>query len=355
MTATLPEGNTAQGVFVGGLGRNRHPRMPPRLGGERMSRVPPGGQSPRPPVWEGEGKTHNFFPHKVHPIQIAYAHGLVLGDVSLVKDRRIPRLWRAQVSTTHPALERAFVEGFLPLSIDGRIRKYPVRGGATPYKWNIYAWISAEIAEILAVKGPRATLLYAESKDLLAAFTAGLFDSDGGLSLAIVRRKRMNYRPRFEPRVAIYNADKELLEALRRSWLKYGIRLRLGKDRSPQLKRPWKGKLVVYELATASYPMIVRFLLTILPYMKHWEKITKAKITIKHIVSTIPWKPQPIASLRDKIDSLIRLQVHEYIKQAEQAYKDKKAYIITRNGVIEKKVKKPKRKEDPSPSLYLIL
>ncbi len=285
-------------------------------------------------------------------MQIAYAHGLVLGDVTLIKDKRIPNLWRAQVSTTHPALERAFIEGFLPLSIDGKIRKYPVRGGATPYKWNIYAWMSAEIANILAIKGPRAVVLYGESKDLLAAFTAGLFDSDGGVTLSITRRKRMNYKPRFEPRVAIYNSDRALLEELRKLWFRYGIKLRVRKDRSPQLNRPWKGKLIVYELASASYSTIVNFLSTILPYMKHWEKITKAKITINHIMSTIPWKSQPIAHLRDKISLLIKEQVQEYIRQAEQAYKNRKAYIITRSGIVERNIKRPKRKKNSSPSLY---
>ena len=353
MAATLPGGNAAP-ITMGVWGETAIPTSPIG-GGEAVSRVLLGGKSPGSPSWEGEETTTSFL-RKDEMVRIAYAHGMVLGDVTLIKDRRGYDLWRAQVSTTHPALEKAFVEGFLPLSTDGMVRKYPVRGAATPYRWNIYAWIEPSIARILAVRGAGAVDFYSGSKELLAAFTAGLFDTDGGLTLTIVRRKRMKYKPRFEPRVSVYNSDKEMLRVLRDSWLRYGIKLMLRKDRDPQLKRPWKGKLVVYELATASYSVIVEFLETILPYMKHWEKIVKAKITVKHITSMTPWKPEPIASLRDKINALIRQQVQESIKQAGEAYKNMKAYIITRNRVIERTVKRPMRNpSSPPPTFSYIL
>ena len=347
MAATLPEGNAAPTHQEGAWGETATPESP-TTGAENMSRIPLGGQSPKPP---GEGE------HQVFSTQTAYAHGQTLGDATLIKARR---QWRVTLSTTHPALEKAFAQAFLPLSLDGKIRKYPVQGGATPYKWILWTTIKPETAKTLAIKGKQAIQLYANNKQLLAALTAGLIDTDGTIALSIVKRKRLKYKPRFEPKVAIYSSDKEMLEALRLSWNKYGIILRLRKGRSPQLKRPWKGKLVVYELATYSYPMIIRFLTTILPYMKHWEKIIKAKITIHHIIRNIkqPWNPHPIEQIRSKLEQWIKQQVQEYIKQAQQAYQNKKAYIITPNGVIEKEVKRPMRKEsssNPLPFFHLII
>ena len=345
MAATLPGGNAAP-TCQEAWDETATPESP-KQGAENMSsRNPLGGQSPKP-LGEGE--------YKVFSTQIAYAHGQILGDVTLVK---AGRQWRVSLSTTHPALEKAFTQAFLPLSIDYKIRRYPVQGGATPYKWILWATIKPEIAEPLAIKSRQAIQLYADNKQLLAALTAGLIDTDGTIILHIARRKRLKYKPRFEPEVAIINTDKALLEELRKAWLKYGIKLNIRID-----KRPEKSKLkerkqqrTSWRLNTAAFPTMQQLLQIILPYMKHWEKIAKTKLTLAYIQGKIPQNPQLIQQIRDKLEQTIKQQVQEYIKQAQQAYQNKKTYIITPNKIIEKEVKHPTRKETPSnPSPFLNL
>ncbi len=312
-----------------------------------MSRDPQGGKSPKPPTGEGD-KTTIFYTLKLSPTHIAYAHGQVLGDVTLLKTRR---QWRVTLSTTHPALEKAFTQTFLPLSQNNKIRKYPVRGAATPYKWILTTTIKPGTARTLAIGSKQAIQLYANNKQLLAALTAGLIDTDGTITLHIARRKRLEYRPRFEPEVAIINTDKELLEELRKAWLRYGIKLNIRIDKRPEKSKlkERKQQLISWRLNTAAYPTIQRLLQATLPYMKHWEKIAKAKITLAYIQGKIPQNPQSIQQIRDKLEQTIKQQVQEYIKQAQQAYQNKKAYIITPNKTIEKEVKHPTRKELPLP------
>ncbi len=332
MAATLPEGNAAP-THQGAWGETATPGSP-NQGAENMSRTPLGGQSPKPP---GEGE------HQVFSTQTAYAHGQTLGDATIIKTRR---QWRVTLSTTHPALEKAFTQAFLPLSIDHKIRKYPVQGAATPYKWILWTTIKPEIAKTLTIKSKQAIQLYEDNKQLLAALTAGLIDTDGTIILHIARRKRLGYKPRFEPEVAIINTDKELLEALRKAWLRYGIKLNIRIDKRPEKSKlkERKQQLTSWRLNTAAFPTIQRLLQTTLPYMKHWEKIAKAKITLAYIQGKIPQNPQLIQQIRDKLEQAIKQQVQEYIKQAQQAYQNKKTYIITPNGIIEKEVKHPVRK-----------
>ncbi len=351
MAATLPEGNTAPSTKRG-LGRNRHLRKPHKKRGEEtMSRDPQGGRNPKPQEGGGEN-TSIFHTRQLSPTHIAYAHGQILGDVTLIKTRN---QWRTTLSTTHPALEKAYIQTFIPLSTDNKIRKHPVLGAATPYKWILWTTIKPETAKTLAIKGKQAIQLYANNKQQLAALTAGLIDTDGTIALSIVRRKRLGYKPRFEPEVAITNTDKELLEELRKAWLKHGIKLNIRIDKRPEKSKLQKRKQqrTSWRLNTAAFPTIRQLLQTVLPYMKHWEKIAKARVTLAYIQRKIPQNPQLIQQIRDKLEQTIKQQVQEYIKQAKQAYQNKKTYIITPNKIIERKTKHLMRKEsplNPSPS-----
>jgi len=269
---------------------------------------------------------------------IPYLHGLCVGDVTVQYDRHLHK-YRVQLKTTHPAMEKVFIKAFQPYSIDGIIRKYPVKGGATPYEWTLYTWIPQWLGEVLSNRDSHVVKVYEKSLDELIAFISGLMDSDGSIIISIKRRRRLNYTPLVEYEISIYSSNRPLLINIKDVLAKYGIKMNLRKNSDVTRKTKRKGHVIVWQLYTSKTSEITKLLSFLLKYMKNEDRIEKALLLKRMIKGEIPKDPTLISKLRNKINSKIMKEVNKYIKDAERCYKNKIKYLIYQDGIYIKSSK----------------
>ena len=149
---------------------------------------------------------------------IVYINGFITGDIALYKDKK-GRLV-AQLGTTHPLQEKLFVELFKPISIGGRIYKWPERklySGRLTYYWTLRTYIHPRYSFLLK-KMLHIPQEYINDIRLLSAFTAGLTDADGTIT---IEKSYSRVKPLFK----IVNKNYELLKELQDGWRRYGIHI----------------------------------------------------------------------------------------------------------------------------------
>ncbi|HDD26072.1 MAG TPA: hypothetical protein ENF75_03175, partial [Acidilobales archaeon] len=217
--------------------------------------------------------------------------------------------WKASLSTTKPVMMRVFAMTFGKLSKCGYIRMYPSKDEVTEYKWRAQARLRKEIGEVLSIKDPKEVLRrYSISRELLTAFTAGFIDAEGSIHIVITKRKRVRggkvIRVTFiEPRLAMYSTDREILEEIRKAWAKYGIyfHIRICGRATPNSKSKIKKPPITWKMGLQKISALKRLLPELLRYMKHEERIEKAKLALDILHGRIPKDAKLIRELLERI------------------------------------------------------
>jgi len=251
-------------------------------------------------------------------VKVAYIHGLLTGDISAWRDRN--GIVKVQVCTTHPAMERLFIETFLPLSSSGNVYKYPEStkmprpgGYESGYEWRLRIHIDRPYRELILMLKKNPKPQYAEGDlELLAAYTAGFSDSDGSWEPKTLYGS-------FEFR--IINSNKELLEYLQKLWRKYDINFRITIH-----TRKGKGKRRIYKrdvwlLAVSRKEDLLRITKIVGKYVRHPEKIEKVTIIRKYLERKASLE-QTLNNLKE-LKERIKKEVQESIKQAIEELKRK--------------------------------
>jgi hypothetical protein len=193
-----------------------------------------------------------------------YLLGARCGDLyALLDDRRVVCI----ISTTHPAWEKLMNDLFRRF---GPIRKRPFENRKGEFAWQISAYLDISFSFLLK----RLSLVpfwILSDQELFLSFLAGVMDSEGCISL-----DSYNNYPRF--RISISLTDKELLKNLEDGLRNLGFSpiLYKGKMHSSHF-----GKKPIWNLCIERKKELKRLLTLLLPFLKHEEKITKAKIALK--------------------------------------------------------------------------
>ena len=279
---------------------------------------------------------------KVKP-PIPYLHGLIMGDVSIRFEEKIKK-YRVLISTTHPSMEKVFIHAFQPYSLDGVIRKYPVKGGATSYKWMLYTWLDEKLGSKLTIRRIEYLKEAYSSFPEFLWFLAGLFDSDGSIAITINRRKRLKYKPLVEYKFCIISTNRDLLEFIQNIITsKFNIYVGIRKNRLMRKKAISPGKKQTWELAISSSKGLKTILDNLFPLIQHRERKLKAKFLLDILDGKIERNPDIVYKLREQINNMIKLETKAYISEAEEAYRRMYKYLIYQDKVIREKVTKPRR------------
>ncbi len=275
---------------------------------------------------------------------IPYLHGLTLGDTTLAYHPEI-HAYRVVVKTTHPSMERVFIEAFQPYSIDGIIRKYPVKGGAVPYEWEIYTWIPEKLGQILSSKDVNYLEKTYRDPEAFANLLAGLFDSDGTISINVVKRKRLKYKPLVEFKLALINTNRSLLEYIRCAIINhFNIFMNINENKSNRKRDRIKGTKIVWELVTKKQHYIKEIIKILIQRIAHEERLKKMQLAYQILENKIT-NINTIEMIRKNIGQEIRNAIKQYILEAERSYERMVKYLILPDGsIVEKPIVRPKRK-----------
>jgi len=236
---------------------------------------------------------------------VAWLHGFAYGDASTLLRSNTLALETPRLDTL-----LAFLAVATRLADYGRhglraAKVYPYIRAASDtkslqrYKWHAFVRLDPGVYHVVATKEPTIVDSYSSNLETLAAFTAGLIDSDGTIVMSVKRRRKRLY---FEPELEIVNTDLALLESLRSAWLRYGISLNLhGHSEAGEAKRLRRLRRV-WRLRIGSQRDLRNLLLYIIPFMFNIKRLARAEITKSYIEGEIPRDPALIRAIVAKLD-----------------------------------------------------
>jgi len=214
-----------------------------------------------------------------------------------------------------------FAETYGRLSKLGYVRAYPDRDEVTGYKWRLRAYLPDDIGKVLSIKSLDVINMYSKDEELLMAFIAGLIDSDGTVAIYVTRKRIPRERIVVDYTIAIYSSNKEFLEKLREALRMYGYELRIrlnskaiGKPHTKGLPRYRN----IWEIYTQNSLTISKLLPKILKYMKHREKVEKAKLLLGVVTGKIPKDPELISKTVKEMNKRNLRSRNESVKEAKQ-------------------------------------
>ncbi|OYT54365.1 MAG: hypothetical protein B6U76_07465 [Desulfurococcales archaeon ex4484_217_2] len=171
------------------------------------------------------------------------------------------------------------------------------------YEWNIYATLHPKDKWTLQTpKNKTPQWILQNPKQQLPPYLAGLTDSEGGWHIASRLNRPLDKGGRKYYRVVydITNTSRELLEQIRDLLLKhFGIRTYIVLAHKEGEKGRYSTK-PAYKLRALGNEA-VELAKLLLPYLKHPEKIERAKLAIKHGTKTLTQEDiQEWRKLREK-------------------------------------------------------
>ena len=295
---------------------------------EAMGNPTGGGEAPGP----REGPLSRRF--KVSTTELAYMHGLVIGDIDVVK---LGKYWKVRTTTSHPAMERVFVETFAKVSVDGLIRKYPklsdpksVTTHNVKCHWRLYTYIEKWLGEILIKKSEDVIDDYIDDINTLSAFTAGLMDSDGTIVIGLSKRTG-NTRPRIQLKVGFINKNKNLLSKIIEAWRKFSISLHIELNRNTSVNH--FGNSPIWFAVTESKKTIAKLASYILKYMRHYERKQRLMLVLE-IISNPNYTYEELFRRRATLNEKVRSEVLNYRREACRALQQQHKVLITKDYSI---------------------
>ncbi|NPA99661.1 MAG: hypothetical protein GXO43_09815 [Crenarchaeota archaeon] len=270
--------------------------------------------------------------------RLAWLHGFAFGDASIPK-RSTLGLETSRLDTllAFLAVAISFANydryGLRAARVYPYIRMVDDTKSLQRYKWHAFIYLEPDTYSAVSVKKPSIIDNYTNSIEILAAFTAGLIDSDGTIVISVKKRRRKLY---FEPEVTIVNTDIEALESLRRAWMKYGVTLSIhGHSKRGKARGITRLKDVAM-LRTCSQHEIRKLLTRIIPYMFHIKRLARAAITLSYIEGRIPRDPLLIKQAVDKLTNYYDHTLKTMsISIIEKLYWKNIVLAIAPNGSIE--------------------
>ncbi len=212
------------------------------------------------------------------------------------------------MSTTHPLQEKLFIELFKPISIGDKIYKWPESKsyrGRQLYYWTLRAYIHPKYSSMLR-KLKYVPQEYINDVRLLSAFTAGLTDADGSIT---IEKSYSRAKPLFK----IVNKNYKLLKELQEGWKKYGIYI-------PELhinKNVGNGyrKYPTWELRTRGRKVYL-LLSRLKPHIRHEEHVMKIRI-IEQLGRGIILSQEALL-MRKQVKQLIKHMIRVYVDEAKR-------------------------------------
>ncbi|RLI01470.1 hypothetical protein DRO31_06405 [Candidatus Bathyarchaeota archaeon] len=217
-----------------------------------------------------------------------------------------------------------------------RVYPYVRREGDTKslqrYKWHAFIYVVPEVYDEVTEVDTIIVDEYADDIDLLAAFTAGLIDSDGTIVMSFKRRRGKMY---FETELEIVNANKDLLTRIQQAWADYGIVLglhvhsKIGKTKRFKRLRP------VWRLRTCSQDTISKMLEYILPYMYNIKRIARATLTKRYINGKVTKNTEIFRRVHERlIEYYDHVLKEKSIQLIQKLYWNDEILAIEPNGTI---------------------
>jgi len=254
----------------------------------------------------------------------AWFHGFVAGDGSYTCSHTGRR--DIHVETTHLGTLLCFTAIGIRLADTGYVRIYAYpRGNPKSFTtWKLRAYIQSHKEHELLCKKDIHEIFedFSKRPDLLAAYTAGLMDSDGTVVLSV--KKRFRPKPRFylEPEVIIVNKDKKLLDLLYSRWIELNIHGNV---------QHHPGNLFRYRISAKSE--ICKFLVHVSKYMVNIERIGKATLLKAILQEKIHYDPVMIKTIvKRHLSYISRLKVIAR-QLAIEMYNQGISLIVTENEI----------------------